>query len=146
MANEKDEQLLGKQDPKAELDQGKQQPTDQQNQPSETGQQGQASSGQTDLGQAGETDTLSGERGLGAGSSGGTPGSQSPGGTGGAQGGSGSFVGSQGSGSSDYLQEKAPTAESDSASQARGALEDEDIETGQPQRRDSDIDGSSGNV
>lgn len=53
MANEKDEQQLGTQDPKAELDQGKQQPTGQQDQPGETGQQGQASSGQADPGQSG---------------------------------------------------------------------------------------------
>lgn len=137
MADEKDEQQLGKQDPKAELDQGKQ-PTGEQNQPSETGQQGQASSGQADLGQAGDTDTLSDERGSGQGADRGQ--------SGGAQGGSGGFVGSQAAGSSEELRVEAATAESDSASQGQGALndQDEDIETGQPSNRDNDIEGGSG--
>jgi len=123
-------------------------PTGEQSQPQPTGQQGQSSSGQADLGQSGDTATLSGEQrgfGQGAGQSGGA-----------SQGGSGGFVGSQGGGSSDYLQEKAATAEStaeltdestdESTDAAQGALEDEDIETGQAQSRDSDIDGSSGKI
>ena len=117
MANEKDEQQLGTQDPKAELDQGKQQPTGQQNQPGETGQQGQTSSSRTDPGQSG-----------------------------GSQGGSGGFIGSKATGSNEALQEDAATAESDFASQSQGALkdQDEDIETGQPSTRDNDIEGGSG--
>ncbi len=138
MANQKDEQQLGKQDPKAELDQGKQQPTGQQNQPSETGQQGQASSGQADPGQSGDTDTLSDERGSGQGADRGQ--------SSGSQGGSGSFIGSQATGSSEELPDEAATAESDFASQGQGALndQDEDIETGQPSSRDNDIEGGSG--
>ena len=75
MAEERDEEQFGKQD---ETGQAKQQqptgaqsqqpPTGEQSQPQPTGQQGQSSSGQTDLGQGGDTATLSGEqRGFGAG-------------------------------------------------------------------------------
>lgn len=145
MAEEKDEEQIGKQDqPTGE--QSQQPPTGEQSQQQPTGQQGQSASGQTDLGQGGDTATLSGEqRGFGAGASG-TGGSQSPGGTGSSQGGSGGFVGSQGGGSSEHVQEEGSTGESDFAPQGQGALEDEDIETGQPQSRDSDTEGSSGNV
>jgi hypothetical protein len=139
MAEERDDEQFGKQD---ETGQAKQpQPTGEQSQQQQpTGQQGQSSSGQTDLGQSGDTATLSGEQrgfGQGAGQSGGA----SPSGSGG-------FVGSQGSGSSDYLQEKAATTEStdETTDASQGALENEDIETGQPQSRDSDVDGSSGQI
>lgn len=151
MAEERDEQQFGK--PGETSQDRQQQPVDQQDQPSELGQsqpqkptdqQGQSASGQAELGQGGDTATLSGEQ-RGSAS---IPGSQSPGGTGGAQGG---FVGSQGGSSSDYLREDGSGGGQDFASQGQGApetaaLEDEDIETGQPQSRESDIDGSSGNV
>ena len=108
--------------------------------------QGQSSSGQTDSGQSGDTETLTDKPGFGQVT---TPSSQSPGGTGGSQGGSGGFVGSQGSGSSDYLQEQGSAAQSDAAQsdfapEGQGALDqDEDIETGQP-RGENDIEGGSG--
>ncbi len=159
MAEERDEEQFGKQDetgqdkqqppagqqgqPQPNAEQGEPQPVGQQNQPGELGQQAQSSSGQTDLGQSGDTDTLAGEqRGFGQG----TDGSQNPGGTGGSQGDSGGFVGSQGNSSSDYLQEEGATGESDLASQGQGALEgqDEDIETGQPRSPNEDIEGGTG--
>jgi len=138
MANERDDEQFGKE--KKEFGQDKQPPTGQQGQQPEFGQQGQSSTGQTDFGKSGDTDTLIDKPGFGQGT-GGTPGSQSPGGTGSSQGG---FVGSQGTGSDDYLPEEGSTSGSDFASQGQGALEDEDIETGQRNTRDNDIEGGSG--
>jgi translation initiation factor IF-2 len=153
MANEKDNEQFGKPDREKEFgqdkqpptgekgrqpefgQQGQQQPAGQQGQKPEFGQQGQASSGQADLGKSGDTDTLSTERGLGQGASGGTEGT-------------GGFVGSQGAGSDAYLREEGKTAGADFASQGQGALEgdEEDIETGQRRNRDSDIEGGSGKI
>lgn len=146
MANERDDEQFGKED--QEFKPNKQQPTGQQGQQPELGQQGQSSTGQTDFGKSGDTDTLIDKPGFGQGTgstgTGGNPASQSPGGTGGSQGG---FVGSQGGASDDDLQEGA-TGGSDFASQGQGALDDqdEDIETGQRNTRDNDIEGGSGNI
>lgn len=144
MANEKDNEQFGKPDREKEFGQDKQPPTGEKGQQPEFGekgqqpefgQQGQASSGQADLGKSGDTDTLSTERGLGQGASGGTEGT-------------GGFVGSQGAGSDAYLREEGKTAGADFASQGKGALEgdDEDVETAQRRNRDSDIEGGSGNI
>ena len=99
------------------------------------------------LGKRGDTDTLTDKPGFGQGTGGSTGGTGSgQGSTGGPD--SGGFVGSQGTGSDEYLQEKGSTGGSDFASQGQGAVEDqdEDIETGQPNKRDSDIEGGSGNI
>jgi hypothetical protein len=173
MAEERDDEQFGKTEQAKEFGKDKQPPTGQQGQapefgqqqqPSEFGQQGQqgqagglgsqptmsgqdqspsgsqdkSSSGQADFGKSGETDTLTEKPGFGQG----IGASQSPGGTGGAQGG---FVGSQGTGSDDYLREEGSSGGSDFAGQGQGALDqDEDIETGEPNRRDNDIEGGSG--
>lgn len=155
MANERDEEQFGEknefgQDRKAETGQDKQPPAAQQGafaqqsqQP--TGEQGQASTGQAEPGLGGDTATLSNESG--GGQSGGTEGA-------------GGFVGSQGSGSDDYLREEGSTGGPDFASQGQGATEgqnaikgedattglNEDVETGQRNDRDSDIEGGSGNI
>ena len=165
MANEKDDEQFGTD--KKDFGQDKQPPTGQQDQKPEFGQQGhagefsqqgqqplgqqgqqsqfdqdkglnqgQSSSGQADLGKSGDTDTLSTERGFGQDSGGG----KSPGGTAS----EGGFVGSQGIGADEYLREEGSTSGSDFASQGQGALDDEDIETGQRNTRDNDIEGGSG--
>ena len=141
---------FGQQGQQPELGQQGQQPTGQQGQQSEFGQQGQSSSGQTEPGRSGDTETLSTDRGFGQGAGGGQSGSGQPG-QGGSEG-TGGFVGSQGTGSDEYLREEGSTGGSDFASQGQGATEgatdkpDEDIETGQRQNRDSDIEGGSGNI
>lgn len=141
---QQNQQASGQQSQQSEFGQQQQRPTGQQGQSSEFAQdqtqnQGQSSSGQTDLAQDGDTATLSSEAGPNFGG-------QGPGGSSRSSGAAGGFVGSQGTGSDEYLQE-GPEGGSDFASQGQGALDqDEDIETGQPQGRDSDIEGSSGNI
>jgi len=160
-----------------------QQPTGQQGQPSEFGQQqgqqggdfasqptmtggqdsstqgsqgnfgGQSSSGQAQGGGAG-SDIMTNDEGASGGT--GTTGLDSDDGnimTGdGSSGESGEgFVGSQGSGSDEYLREEESSSEtldrSDFANQGQGATEssNENVETGQRQDSDTDIEGSSDN-
>ena len=111
------------------------------------GQQGQSAGGQSDLGSQSDT-TLAGradQQDLGQDQPGSSP-------TAGLQGTSGSdqgegFIGSQGTGSDDYLQER-DSQPAGFAEQGQGAPESgsENIETGQQEDRDSDIEGGSGNI
>jgi hypothetical protein len=142
---QQNQQAAGQQGQQSEFAQQQQQPTGQQGQSAEFAQdqtqnQGQSSSGQAEWAQDGDTGTLSSEADPNFGG-------QSPGGSSGASGAEGGFVGSQGTGSDEYLQEQGSDGGSDFASQGQGALDqDEDVETGQSQDRDSDIEGSSGNI
>ena len=111
----------------------------------ETGQQGQSGTGQADLGTQADT-TLAGradQQDLGrdqAGSTGGSSGSPEPSSEG--------FVGSQSDDSGEYLQQGG-TPQAGFAEQGSGAPnEGSDIErdSERSQNRDSDIEGSSGNI
>lgn len=104
---------------------------------------GQSSSGQAQGGDGG-ADIMTNDEGA----SGGTGTTGLGGGSGGSSG--EGFVGSQGSGSDDYLREDDSSEtldRSDFAKQGQGATEagNENIETGQRQDSESDIEGSSGN-
>ncbi|MEO6255550.1 MAG: hypothetical protein ABIO69_01950 [Sphingomicrobium sp.] len=123
MANERDDEQFGQD----------KQPFGQQDQKSEFGQnQGQSSSGQADPGNSGDTATLTPNDPTGGQSQGGSSNSQQ-----------GGFVGSQSGGSDEQVQDDSATEGSDFASQSQGALDSDDIETGQS-HSDNDIEGGTG--
>jgi len=136
MADERNEEQF-----KGTQDKAGQQPTSEQNESKDFGQQqGQQGGAQDTMSSRDNSDTVTSDRQSGAG------GSDQPSGQG--------FVGSQGTDSSEYLREGGDSSEtsgkSDFASQGQGAQNDDsDMETGQDsraQRSDSDIEGSSGDA
>ena len=146
MAEEKDEEQIGKQGPARPASRASSQPTGEQSQQQPTGQQGQSSSGQTDLGQGGDTATLSGEqRGFGLAQVA-PAAAKAPAARVARKAAAAASSARRAAARASICRKKARPASRISRQQGQGALEDEDIETGQPQSRDSDIEGSSGNV